>query len=192
MPVIRIACACALALSLSACGAIVVGGAATGASMVHDRRTSGTVVDDQGIEFGAINEFSKQPVLRDRSHINVTAYNGVVLLSGEVPTKEAGLLAERLTRAQAKVRMVQNELIVAQVSPLSSRSNDALLTTQVKARLFNVNLPDFDPSRVKVVSERGVVYLMGIVHPNEAQAAVSEARAVNGVQQVVKLFETIK
>ncbi|HXH03900.1 MAG TPA: BON domain-containing protein [Candidatus Competibacteraceae bacterium] len=181
-----------LGASLAGCAPVLVGGAATGASMVHDRRSAGTLIDDQGIEFKAVGEFNKQPVLRDRSHINVTSYNGVVLLTGEVPSREAGLLAERLVKGLPQVRQVHNELIIAQVSPLSSRANDALITTQVKASLFGIrNLPDFDPTRVKVVTERGIVYLMGLLKPQEADATVETVRRINGVQQVVKLFEYI-
>lgn len=179
-----------LAAQLAGCGAFVVGGAAAGAVAAHDRRSVGTVIDDQGIQFAAYGRFNEHPVLRDNSHINVNSYNGAVLLSGEVPSAEAGQLAERLVGDLENVRQVHNELVVGQPSTIGERSTDTLLTTRAKAALFGIeSLPDFDATRVKVVTERGVVYLMGLLHPQEADAVVERVRRVNGVQKVVTLFE---
>lgn len=186
------ALALALALALSGCAGILVGGAATGVSMVHDRRTAGAVVDDQTIELKLYDALNRQ--LPPGNRISVTSYNGAVLLSGEAVSEEArqraGVIASHFN--PPPVRMAHNELVVGAPSPLSVQSNDALLTTKVKAALFQINtIPDFDPTRVKVVTDRGVVYLLGLVRPNEADAAAGVVSQVGGVQRVVTLFEYI-
>lgn len=179
-----------LGAQLAGCGALVVGGAAAGAAAAHDRRSVGTVIDDQGIEFNAYGRFNEHPVLKDQSHINVTSYNGAVLLSGEVPAEQAGQLAQRLVSEISNVQRVHNELVVAPPSTIGNRSADTLLTTRAKAALFQIEeLPDFDATRVKVVTERGVVYLMGLLHQREADVVVERVRRVSGVQKVVTLFE---
>jgi osmotically-inducible protein OsmY len=117
-----------------------------------------------------------------------------VLLTGEVVSERARQQAEQIARHfnTPPVRMVHNELIIGPPSPLSVQSNDALLTTKVKTALFQINsIPDFDPTRVKVVTDRGVVYLLGLVRPVEADAAADVVSQVGGVQQVVTLFEYI-
>ena len=177
---------------LTGCVPILVGGAAMGVGVAHDRRTAGTVVDDQTIELKLYDALNQQ--LPPGNHINVTAYNSAVLLSGEAVSAQAQQQAERIARAiDPPVREVYNELVIGPPSALSSRSNDTLLTTRVKAALLRIdNIPDFDPSRVKVVTERGVVYLLGLVRPQEADAVADVASQVGGVRQVVTLFEYIR
>lgn len=182
----------ALAFSLSGCAGILVGGAATGVSMAHDRRTTGTVIDDQTIELKLYDLLNRQ--LPPGNRISTTSYNGTVLLSGEAVSEGARRQAEQIARHfnTPPVRMVHNELVIGPPSSLSVQSNDALLTTKVKTALFQINnIPDFDPTRVKVVTDRGVVYLLGLVRPVEADAAANVASQVGGVQQVVTLFEYI-
>lgn len=182
----------ALSAALSGCGALVVGGAATAAGVAHDRRTAGTVVEDQAIEIKAYEALNRYPQQMAGAHINVTSYDNNVLLSGEVPNQQVGEWAAETVSKVEKVRQVHNELAVATPTSLTSRSNDAWITTKAKASLLNISgLPGFDPTRVKVVTERGVVYLMGLVTPAEAEAAASVVRQVAGVQKVVKLFEYI-
>ncbi len=180
-----------LAFSLSGCAGFLVGGA-TSISVIHDRRTTGTVIDDQTIEL-QLNDVLNQQLPPPANHINVTAYNGAVLLTGQVVSIPARQQAEDLARrSHPPVREVYNELVIGPPSALSVQGNDALLTTKVKASLFQIHsLPDFDPSRVKVVTESGVVYLMGLVRPVEADAAAEIASAVTGVRQVVTIFEYI-
>jgi len=182
----------ALALTLSGCAGILVGGAATGVSVAHDRRTTGAIVDDQTIELKLYDVLNRQ--LPPGNRISITSYNGTVLLTGEAVSGEARQRAEAIARSfnQPPVRMVYNELVVGSPSPLSVQSNDALLTTKVKTALFQINtIPDFDPTRVKVVTDRGVVYLLGLVRPQEANAAAEVVSQVSGVRQVVTLFEYI-
>lgn len=184
----------ALLGGLSGCAGLIMGGAtagvATGAAMAHDRRTVGTIVEDQAIELKAYDALNQE--LAQRSHINVTSYNNVVLLSGEVPTPQLRRRAEEIATGIDKVRHVHNELTIAPPSSFASRSTDTWITTKVKTALLQVDgIPDFDPSRVKVVTERGVVYLFGLLRPREAEAVTRTIRRVGGVQKVVKLFEYI-
>jgi osmotically-inducible protein OsmY len=189
---IHLAAAVLATTMLTGCVPLLVGGTAVGVSMAHDRRTTGAVVDDQTIELKLYDELNRG--LPPGNHINTTSYNGAVLLSGEAVSAQAQQQAEAIVRGiEPPVREVYNELVIGPPSTLSSRSNDTLLTTKVKAALLKINdIPDFDPSRVKVVTERGVVYLLGLVRPKEADAAADMASQVGGVRQVVTLFEYIR
>ena len=177
---------------LTGCIPLLVGGTAVGVGVAHDRRTTGTVVDDQTIELKLYDAFNKQ--LPPGNHINTTSYNGAVLLTGEVVSEAVRQKAEQIARnlGEPQVREVYNELAVGPPSSLSVQSNDALITSKVKTALLQItHIPGFDPSRVKVVTDRSVVYLMGLVRRNEADAAADVASRVDGVRQVVTLFEYI-
>lgn len=178
-------------LWISGCAPLVIGAAAVGgATVVHDRRTAGTMVDDQAIETKTVAALYREPDLMKQSHINVTSYNNIVLLSGETPTEAFRTRVEEITKGIEHVRRVYNELTIAAPSSYMNRSSDSWLTTQVKAHFVEVrDIKGFDPTRVKVVSENGTVYLMGLVSRREADAAAESARQVGGVQRVVKLFE---
>lgn len=175
---------------LSACAPVVIGGAATGATAAHDRRTIGTFIDDEGIELKARGNIINDKELNSQIHINITSINGVVLLSGEAPTEELRQRAETTVRAIPKVRLIHNELTLAAPSSMMTRSSDTLITAKVKTKLFGIKgLDGFDATRVKVVTENGTVYLMGLLYHTEADAVTDAARQVSGVQRVVKLFE---
>jgi osmotically-inducible protein OsmY len=175
---------------LYGCAAAVVGGAATGASAAHDRRTVGTFIDDEGIELKARMAVFDDKELNSQIHINIISINGVVLLVGQAPTEADRQKAAELTMAIPKVRLVHNEMTVAAPNSFMTRSSDSLITAKVKAALFNIKqLEGFDPTRVKVVTENGIVYLMGILTHAEADAVTDTARQVGGVQKIVKLFE---
>lgn len=177
---------------LAGCAELVVGGAATGVSLAHDRRSAGTVIDDQTIELKAADLLYQDQELSGQSHISVTCYNYVVLMTGETPTPELRARAEQALRGLDKVRRIHNELEIAAPSSMSARGSDALLTTRVKATLLNIkSIKGFDPTRVKVVSERGIVYLMGLVTRLEADAATEVTRGIKGVQRVIRIFEYI-
>lgn len=177
---------------LNGCAPLVVGGTATGVAVVHDRRTAGTVLEDQSIELKALSALRKEEDLHRQSHINVTSYNMMVLLSGETPTEAYKQRAGEVVGNVEKVRQVYNELRVAAPSSMMTRSSDTLITGKVKTSLFNIKgLEGFDPTRVKVVTENGTVYLMGLLTRREGDAVAEEARRVGGVQRVVKLFEYI-
>jgi osmotically-inducible protein OsmY len=173
---------------LSGCVPLVVAGAAAGTALVAtDRRSVGAQADDEAIELKIGNNIGTG--YGDRVHVSVTSYNGIVLLTGEVP--EPGLVATigDIARTTAKVRRVHNEIVVAAVSPVGSRTKDAYITSKVKARFVEAN--KFSATHVKVVTDRQVVYLMGLVTRDEAEAAARIASTTTDVVRVVTLFETI-
>ncbi len=171
------------------CATALVGGAATGAAVVHDRRSAGAVIDDQSIELKISNAIGASQRLNDNSHINVTSYNYAVLLTGEVATPALKSEAERIADATPSVKRVINHLIVGPNSSLGARTKDTWITTKVKSSLFNIKIEGFDPTRIKVVTEAGTVYLLGLVNRQEGSATIGEARRVEGVHKVVALFE---
>jgi len=177
------------ALLLNGCvPLVVVGGAAATASVVHDRRTTGSVVEDEAIELRVLDALRKEKELKKQSHINVTSYDYIVLLSGETPTEAFRSRAGELARTQKKVRSVHNELVVAAPSSIMTRSSDSLITSKVKTALFKIKTTGFDPSRVKVVTENGTVFLMGLLYRQEASEVTEKARQVSGVQRIVTLY----
>lgn len=174
----------------SACAPVVVGGAvATTASVAHDRRTAGAVVEDKAIKARVVSGLHEDKELYDNSHINVSVFNGWILLSGETPTEALRTRSGDIARAQEKVRRVFNEITIAAPSSMMTRSSDSWITTKVKSSLVGLDIEGYDPTRVKVVTENGTVYLLGLVYHKEADATVTEAQKVAGVQRVVKLFE---
>jgi len=180
--------AAALTTGLSGCFPIVMGGAAVGGALVAtDRRTSGTQLEDEGIELRAGNRISEN--FGDRAHVNITSYNRQVLLTGEVPTAQEQQRIGELVSKVENVRSVVNELAVLGTSTLVQRSNDSYITGKVKATL--VDAKDVQANTVKVVTERGVVYLMGRVTQGEATRVSDLTRGVSGVQKVVRVFEIL-
>lgn len=183
--------ALAAMIGLSGCAAVLFGGVATGVYLAHDRRSTGSIVDDQAIEIWARRTLDQDQELEGPAHINVLSHNGWVLLTGQVPNARTRDRAEYLVREDERVREVFNELVIGPPSTFETQSQDALVTTQVKASLFRVQMEDFDPSRVRVTTEQGVTYLMGLVTPAEADAATEVARQVGGVERVVRVFEYV-
>lgn len=190
-PLIRSVCAAAAVASLMAglagCAPLVVSGVVAGAFMATDRRTGGAQIDDQAIELKAASRL--RSALGGRGHVNVTSYNRTVLLTGEVANEADKASAEQQVRGLDNVRGVVNELAVTEVSSLSARSNDVLISTRVKAAL--VDAKDMHAQAIKAVTERGVVHLLGRVTEREAARAAEIARAVAGVQKVVRVFEVL-
>jgi osmotically-inducible protein OsmY len=180
-----------LAGALAGCEALVVGSAATGTAVVHDRRTAGSFVEDENIELKAASALSKDQEIKDKAHISVTSFNQIVLLTGEAPTEAMRARAENIVAKIAKVRRVHNEVVIGAPSAMSARASDTWITGKVKTRLFKVKIKNFDPTRVKVVTENGTVFLMGLLTRAEADAVVDQVRQVGGVQRVVKVFEYI-
>jgi len=170
---------------VNGCAPILVGGAAaTGAMVGVDRRTVGTMAEDQGIEVKAANRIRQK---FGDAHINVTSFNRRVLLTGEIGSAAAKTAAGQIAQAVENVREVFNELQVAGNTALSARANDSYLTSKVKTRF--VDAQKFNALHVKVVTENGVVYLMGLVKRQEADAATELARTTGGVQKVVRVLE---
>jgi len=176
------------AVALSGCfGALLVGGATGAAVVANDRRAGEVVLGDERVELTAGNRLAGS--FGDRAHINVTSYNYTVLLTGEVPDEKTKEEAEKIVSQVERVKTVVNELQIAGVSSLASRGNDTYLTGRVKAAF--VAAQNFSPNHVKVVTEAGVVYLMGLVTRKEADDATEIARNISGVRKVVRVFEYI-
>jgi osmotically-inducible protein OsmY len=179
-----------LTLFLAAgCAPVLIGATGTLAyTTLEDRRRTGVQFDDQTIENRVAGRISER--YGDRVHVNATSYNRVVLLTGEVPDAAAREDVEKIARAVPGVSGVSNELEVAGISSLGARANDSFVTSKVKARYLEAG--KFSPVHVKVITENGVVYLLGIVTEPEANEAVELARTVAGVRKVVKIFEYCK
>ena len=177
-------------LAIQGCVGVVATGAAVGAVATQDRRTPGTYIDDELIELKLLAAVSRNESLKSQSHVNATSFNGLVLLTGETPGESLRSQVAEIARGIPKVRGVQNEIALKAPSSLLARTNDTAVTGNVKAALFkdeNVNA-----AQVKVVTERGVVYLMGLLRQDEADRATEVVRRVAGVQRVVKVMEYIE
>lgn len=181
-----LAVACA-AVALPGCAPLVVGGAMVGGGMmVVDRRTAGMQVEDQAIELKG-GERARQASAK--GHVNVTSYNRMVLITGEVPAEADKRAVEQALSQVEHVRSVVNELVVAPNSSLGDRSADAVVTGKVKAAFIDAK--DLQAQAFKVVTERGAVYLMGLVTEREATRATEIARSTSGVKKVVRVMEII-
>ncbi|TVO74893.1 BON domain-containing protein [Sedimenticola selenatireducens] len=174
---------------LQGCATAVVGGAATGASVIHDRRSAGTILDDKTITIKIMNELLQQPELREHSSMSASAYNHLVLLTGQAESESYRSQFEQIASNTPMVKRTINEVQVGPNATLTQQSKDTWITSKAKIELFNIDLPGFDPTRVKVITEKGVVYLMGMVTPEESTAVVEKIRYLDGVVKVVKVFE---
>lgn len=174
-------------LQLQGCAAAAVSGAATGVAFAQDRRTTGTILEDQAIELKAVHAFTQNKPLWKESHLSVTSYNNVILLSGQTPNETLRNQAEAAVLSIPKVRKVYNEVEISQPVSLSERSKDSWITTQIKTKMFGKK--GLNPTRVKVKTEHGVVYLMGLTTREEELMATEIARTVPGVAKVVQIFE---
>lgn len=179
--------AAALAAGLSACAPLIVGGAVVGGVMAVDRRTTGTQIEDEGIELRAANRIRE--TLGDRVHVNVTSYNRQALLTGEVPNAQDRQTVEQIVSQVENTRSVVNDLAVMPNTTLGQRSNDTFITGKVRASL--VDAQDISANSFKVVTERNIVYLMGRVSQREANRATEIARGVSDVRKVVRVFEIV-
>jgi len=172
---------------LSGCLPLVVGGAVMGGLVATDRRTTGTVVEDEGIELRTANRIRE--ALGERVHINITSYNRQVLITGEAPSEQDKQTVARIATEVENVRNVVNEVGVMGVSTLTQRSNDTAVT--VKAKLSLLDARDVFGNAFKLTTERGTTYIMGRVTPREGQRATDIIAGVPGVQRVVRLLELI-
>lgn len=174
-------------LTLQGCVPVVAAGVGVGASSASaDRRTAGTIIDDEQIESKAAQRIKeKHPDV----HVNITSFNHFVLLTGEVNNEDAKTSIQRIVGSIPGVKGIANETLVGAASGFGSRSSDSLVTSDVKMR--SVNHPAFKHDHIKVVTERAVVYLLGLVTHAEADAASEVASTTKGVQKVVRVFEYI-
>ncbi len=184
----RLLLAVAVVAGLSACAPLVVGGAlGTGVVVANDRRTSGAIVEDQGIELRAAARLREE--FGTRARVVVTSHNRKVLLTGEVPSQADKALAVRIVAAVENVNLIVDELAVQSSPSLTARSSDALVTARVRAALIDAR--DVFASAIKVNTERGNVYLMGRVTQREADRVADITRSIQGVQRVIRVFEII-
>jgi len=181
------ALAAATLASLQGCIALLGAGAVAGGLSLNDRRTGGTQIEDQAIELKSGGRLRE--AIGDKGHVNVTSYNRIVLISGEVPSEADKAAAEKAVHDIEGVNNVVNELEVGPNSTISTRSSDTVITTRVKSALIDAK--DVQASAIKVITERGNVYLMGRVTEREATRASEVARAQPSVLKVVRVFEIL-
>jgi osmotically-inducible protein OsmY len=169
------------------CAPVIVAGGATAAAAATDRRSVGTQLDDENIELTARRRINDDNRLGDDVHVNITCFNGVMLLTGEATTTEQRDIVLLLVGNFQGVKRVVNEIVIAEPTAFATRTNDSWITGRVKTKLLgDENIPG---RRVKVVTENGVVYLMGLVIQKEGELAAEAARTIGGIKRVVKLFE---
>jgi osmotically-inducible protein OsmY len=173
------------ALALQGCELAVLGAGGTAAVAALDRRTSGAIFQDESMALTISDRISQR--FGSLTHVSVAPYNRVILLTGEAPDEATRSAIEAMVRDIANIRGVVNEIQLRPVSSLADRANDSLITSKVKTRFLNAD--KFNPVHVKVVTEAGVVYLLGVVTEQEANDAVEIARTTGGVIKVVKMFE---
>jgi osmotically-inducible protein OsmY len=182
-PVLLVA---AMAGLMSGCAPLIIGGAATAAvAMSEDRRSSGVFVDDENNENRALLKVKTR--YGGQVHVNITSYNRQVLITGEAASEDVKRGVEEEVTSVPGIKRIFNEMSVGPQAGVISVSNDTRLTAIVKTRFLEANR--FQANHVKVVTENGVVYLMGIVKRSEADAAAQLASTTSGVARVVRLFE---
>jgi len=186
-----IAAAVAPAL-LQGCGPAIVVGASYGAAVMYDRRDDRTVFDDEVIEFQARDAYLKNPDISKHSQLKVTSYNYTALITGQAETEQISGRFAHVVSQVPKVKQVYNEAEIGPMISLKQLTTDAYLTSRAKLAIQSIDLPGFDALRVKIVTENGVVYLMGLVSPEEADATAEKVRRIPGVTRVVKIFEYVE
>ena len=173
---------------LSGCTAAVVGGAVVGTSVAMDKRTTGDYVEDQNIKSKYAHLFYQDKELEEKTHVNVTSYNRQMLITGEAPTEE---LKQRLSIIAGQIKNVRkyfNEVVITEPTSMTVRTNDTYLTSKIKTSIFT-HMSELDGAQVKVVTENGSVFLMGLVTREQGIQITEIARKTNGVKRVIKLFE---
>lgn len=175
---------------IQGCLEVATTGSVVSGVAIPDRRTTGRYIDDEIIELNALALMLDDKTLSSQAHINATSYNGLVLLTGEAPGESLRERIVQITRNIPSVRAVQNEIALRAPSTLAERAKDSLITGKVKIALLSDN--KINSVQVKVVTERGNVYLMGLLRPHEADRVTEVARRVPGVQRVVKVMEYIE
>lgn len=178
---------------MTGCAPLVIGTGAAGAGLTaHDRRSFGTVIDDNLLELRVTDAIYGEPEFDTRDRIKITAFNGWVLLAGEAATADRVERVGGIVEEVKGVRRVINELAAEPKAGPGTRSHDTWLNTRVKTALMGIDLPGFDATRVNVTTTRDIVYLLGLVTTGEAEAVTEKARRVRGVDRVVTAFEYIE
>lgn len=173
---------------LSGCTAAVVGGAVAGSAVALDNRTTGDYVEDQNIKTKFAHLYYSDEELKEQTHVNFTSYNRQVLITGEVPTEDLKQKLNHIAEQIKNVRHYYNEVIISQPATLSSRTNDAYITSKIKTSVLT-KVKELNGAQIKVVTENGSVFLMGLVTREQGERITEIARTTRGVKRVVKLFE---
>jgi osmotically-inducible protein OsmY len=173
--------------ALKGCAAVAVVAITTGASMATDRRSIGNQIDDQSIQVEAYNEISKNKTLSSNTNLHLTSVNGSVLIVGQAPSVNFRDQAIKIIHEIDGVVRVHNQIRIGTPSSVTTQTNDIWLTSKVKTALFSSK--KVNGKNVKVITENGEVFLMGLVSKNEAEAAVNVTRNISGVNKVFKAFE---
>ncbi len=179
-------------LPLEGCTAAIVATTATVASTMHDRRTTATVMDDQEIKLRARATLGNHPEISKHSRIHVTSFNRRVLIFGQAETAKLADKFAHLVSRQAKLKSVYNEVEVRPLADNLDIANDAALTTKIKGSLWQISIKGFDPTRVKISTTLGNVYLLGLVTVEEGPAIVEHVRTISGVKKVIEIFEYLE
>jgi len=176
------------AVLVQACAPVIVAGGATAAVAATDKRSVGTQLDDENIELTARRKLNDDNRLGDDIHINITCFNGTLLLTGEATTAEQrDIVVSLVSSIQGVKRVIDSEINVSEPTAFANRVHDSWITGQIKARMLGTE--NLKSTRIKVVTERSVVYLMGLVSHSQADLATEDARAVSSVKRVVRMFE---
>jgi osmotically-inducible protein OsmY len=178
-----------LTTQLMGCAAAVVPVAATGMAVANDRRTTGTIIDDKSIEVKAMHALSHTPEIWRQCHITAISYNNIVVLVGQTPTEALKQQAENVVSEIPKIQRIHNELSIEPPNTLAQRSRDSWITAQIKGKMLGSKT--VKASRIKVVTENNVVFLMGLVTPAEEKAATDIARDIPDVEKIIQIFEYI-
>ena len=177
---------------LEGCAAAIVATTATVASTMHDRRTTATIMDDQEIKLRARATLSDHPEISEHSRIHVTSFNRRVLIFGQSESRELADKFAHLVSRQPKVKAIYNEVEVRERADNLEVSKDSALTSKIKGSLFQIGIKGFDPTRVKISTTLGNVYLLGLVTTEEGPAIVEHVRGISGVKKVVEIFEYLE
>lgn len=178
------------AIIVTGCAPVLVGGAiVSGISVANDRRSAGQVIDDKIISAQVRKDIYSD--ISNSKHIKIMTYNGIVLLVGEASSASDKTKAEDIAAVKNGVIRVINELEETIPSTFTRRSKDSYITTKAKSSLLRIKIEGFNPSRVRIITTRGNVYLMGRVSEKEAKAVVEKIRNLRGVRKVIKVFEYI-
>ncbi len=179
-----------LLVTLQSCAAVIVAGATSGAIIASDRRTAGILIEDQNIELKFSTRLSENPAVDNSSHLNAISYNGVVLIVGQTPQQNYKNQISEFARKIPSVKRIHNEVRVSAPNSLMNRSSDSYITSKIKTNMALEK--NFSSSAIKVVTENGEVFLMGLVTKQEAEIAIAITKNIDGVQKVIDVFEYIK
>ncbi len=164
-----------------------VTGAAVGGAVIYDHRSSKVMVEDRDITFRVQGKLDQDQELREKAHVSIATFNRIALLLGQAPNEELRNRAEAIAKSNSKIKMLYNEITIEPPISVVKYANDSWITTKIKTILLAT--PGLKSTDLKVITENGAVYLMGLTTRTQAQIAVDKTRTAAGVQKVVKLFE---